>query len=130
MPAEKNKPFQAFTFSLDEQPAEKLPDPEPALEKFFTSPLPAQPAPPAELPMPESAPLRKGGRPKGPPKIKRSYYLAYDLSRFETVRLNTAVNGGVMVKDDGETVDLALELLDFISRNPDLSYLIKQSRGK
>jgi hypothetical protein len=128
--ADKNKPFQTFTFNLDETSAEEVPAPPPALERLFEpKPAPAQPL--AVQPPPAPAkPLKKGGRPKGPVKIKRSYYLAFDLSRFEEIRLNTARNGGILIKDDGGTVDLALELLDYISANPDLAHLIKQTRSK
>lgn len=124
-PTSTREPFKFQEIaSFNEQP---IPAPPPALEKLFEE-RPAPAPRPVEPPPAPIKPIKKGGRPKGPDKVKKSVYLAYDLTRLEKLRFNTAVHGGVMTKDDGEIIDAALEVLDYLSSRPELGYLIKQAR--
>lgn len=125
--AEKKKPFQTFEFNLDESVDQEVPAPPPALDKFFDE-NPAPTPRPVEPPPAPVKPARKGGRPKGPVKVKKSVYLEFDLSKLELLRFNAAVYGGVLTKDDGEVIDLALEVLDFISSSQSFSHMVKQAR--
>lgn len=121
--AEKKKAFNTFDFG--DITGTTAQEPPPAALDRLLSPAPLQPV---EPPTVAPKPTKKGGRPKGPDKVKKSVYLEYDLSSLELLRFNAAVYGGVLTKDDGEIIDLALEVLDFIATSQSFSHMIKQAR--
>jgi hypothetical protein len=68
----------------------------------------------------------KGGRPKGIPKTKKTFYLATDMGLFDRVKLNLARNAGIIPKDESDTVDLALELLAAVAVDTEYTALINK----
>jgi hypothetical protein len=99
-----------------ELPAQPAPDP---LNDFF------RPGPGPELP-PIAIPKSKGGRPKGPPKTKKTFYLAYDLAGLKETQLNLARNAGLFIKDESDLVDLALELIEHLAANTEYTAIIHE----
>lgn len=80
----------------------------------------------SELLEPSAKPVSKGGRPKGIPKTKKTFYLATDLGLFDRVKINLARNAGFVPKDESDTVDLALELLAAIAADTEYTALINK----
>jgi len=117
--------------------AEKKPV-RPAMDKLFDlsglrPELPVQPAPDPlndffqpEPELPPIIPKSKGGRPKGPPKVKKTFYLAYDLPGLKETQLNLARNAGLFIKDESDLVDLALELIEHLAANTEYTAIIHE----
>ncbi len=89
-----------------------------------TAPSNREPGMLSELFEPTAKPVNKGGRPKGIPKTKKTFYLATDLNRLEQTQINIARYAAIRVRDESDTVDLALELLDHMAAQPEYASLI------
>jgi hypothetical protein len=97
----------------------ELPKPAPDPLNDFFRPEP-EPMPPVAIPK------SKGGRPKGPPKVKKTFYLSYGLSGLKETQLNLARNAGLFIKDESDLVDLALELVEHLAANTEYTALIHE----
>lgn len=83
-----------------------------------------------QTPEPVEKPKAKGGRPKGIPKTKKTFYLATDLTRLEETQINLSRHASIRTKDESDTVDLALELLDHMAGLPEYAALINTIHKK
>lgn len=123
--AEKKPTFNKFEFGdLTNMAAQESPTP--ALDTFFNP----TPQPPVEPPTVAYKVVPKGGRPKGIPKTKKTFYLATDLSRLEEMQINLSRHAGIRAKDESDTVDLALELLDHLAGLGEYAALINTIHKK
>ena len=89
--------------------------------------------PPAPPPEPVKPPAKKG-RPKGPDKVKKTFYMAADLALIKMARANLIRNAGIFLDDDSDLIDLALYAIAAIAENTELTEFIntvyKNSQNK
>jgi hypothetical protein len=67
--------------------------------------------PPAPAASPPARPAGRTGRPKGVPKVKKTFYLTSGVDNLKEAQRDLVKKADIFIKDESEVADLALALL-------------------